>query len=98
MSNLQELGNTLSKEGQPGADKRFTHLDYLLGKLIFSHRIRNGVTQQQLSVKFDIPLDTIHKVERGQERLSGDTYEEIFRFLLIPEDELEYYKKMRKWK
>jgi transcriptional regulator with XRE-family HTH domain len=91
MSNLRKLGHKILSEKHPDLEERFYELDYLYGKLIFTTRIRKGLTQAQLADMCGCSPKTIHRVEGGNDNINMSTYKMIFNKLEISLPEIVEY-------
>lgn len=50
----------------------------ILSQIIFAHRIRRGMTQQDLADAANVGLKTIYRAEGGSGNITNDKYEQIF--------------------
>ena len=91
MSNLRKLGHKILSEKHPDLEERFYEIDYLFGKLIFTNRIRKGITQADLAAMCGFSPKTIHRVEGGKANIEMETYKTIFKKLEIPTHEIGEY-------
>jgi len=49
--------------------------------IVFSYRVRQGLTQQQLANKAEVAVKTIHRIEGGSGGITDTTYEKVFKAL-----------------
>ena len=54
--------------------------------IVFSYRVRQGLTQQQLANKAEVAVKTIHRIEGGSRDITDATYEKVFKALDINEE------------
>ena len=64
-------------------EERFYQIDCLFGHLVFSRRITNGLTQEQLADMCGLETETIHRVKGGNVNISMTAYKTIFNKLGI---------------
>ena len=77
MADLQKLGHELLKGSRPDLEEGFYEEKYILGKTILRQRISKGITQEGLARICEVPLQTIHRVEGGYEKIESDIYSMI---------------------
>lgn len=93
MKNLLNLDHTI--EEIPGVKDTFDGMGAMFGKVIFSHRVNKGYTQQELAKKANVGVKTIHRAEGGTSNIGIETYETIFKALSIkPEEYMEELAKV----
>jgi transcriptional regulator with XRE-family HTH domain len=66
--------------------------------IVFSYRIRSGLTQQQLADGADVAVKTIHRIEGGSGGVKIETYEKVLRTLNIDWEEALRFLAERKKK
>lgn len=91
MSDLIKLGHKILSEKHPDLEARFHQLDYLLGELVFAHRMNNGLTQDELADLCNVSLKTIHQVEGGMSNITIATYMRLFDKLEISVQDVGEY-------
>lgn len=65
--------------------------------IIFSYRIRLGLTQQKLADEANVGVKTIHRIEGGSGGVTDTTYEKVLRALDISwEDAIAYFEEKKK--
>jgi transcriptional regulator with XRE-family HTH domain len=66
--------------------------------IVFSYRVRNGLTQQQLADEAVVGVKTIHRIEGGSGGVKIDTVEKVLRALNIDWEEAVAFLAERKKK
>lgn len=87
MANLVKLGTELVKKS-PQVEFNIFGYSALLGKIVFAHRIRAGLTQVQLAQLAGVGDKTIHRIEGGSSNVTNKSYESVFAVLKITSKEL----------
>ena len=66
--------------------------------IVFSYRVRKGLTQQQLADKARVGVKTIHRIEGGSGGITDTTYEKVLRALDVDWEEAVTFLAERKKK
>lgn len=93
MKDLLNLDPTI--EEMPDVKDTFYGMGAVFGKVIFSHRVSKGYTQQELAKRANVGVKTIHRAEGGTSNIGIETYESIFKALdIAPEEYIEELSKV----
>lgn len=93
MTNLLNLGEQLAKQN-PELLPTKTSLSEVFAEIIFSARVRAGLTQVKLAENASVTPKTIHRIEGGSGGITDTTYQKVFNALDIEISDLaEVFKK-----
>ncbi|WP_173918995.1 helix-turn-helix domain-containing protein [Halobacillus sp. Marseille-Q1614] len=67
----------------PELETVFYGIGAAFGKIIFSYRVNQQLTQKQLADKANVGVKTVHRAEGGTNNLGVQTYEKLFKALGI---------------
>lgn len=82
MKDFRELDTELMRK-MPNLKPKTDSIPTELAGIVFSNRIRKGLTQQQLSDKAGVDIKAIHKIEGANVGISDAIYEKVFKVLNI---------------
>lgn len=93
MKDFAELRNDLLTR-MPGLAPSGDQFSEGFADIVFSYRIRSGLTQQQLAEKSNVSIKSIQRIEGGSGGVSNITYKSVLRSLNIDyEEALDFIKK-----
>lgn len=92
MTNLIDLGQQLND------DNSVPNISEIFAEVIFAARVRQGLTQTQLSNLAGVSTKTIHRIEGGSGGITDTTYQKVFNVLDVNFNEVvtAYKKKPKK--
>lgn len=76
MKNFNELDAELVSK-MPNLKPTVDTMSQGFADIVFSYRVRNGLTQQQLAKKAKVGVKTIHRIEGGSGGITDTTYEKV---------------------
>lgn len=87
MRDFNELDNELISKMPQIAPIEPNSEDYTMSEgfadIVFSYRVRKGLTQQQLADMADVTPKTIHRIEGGNGGIKDKTYENVLKALNV---------------
>lgn len=98
MRDLNELGDELV-ERMPQLKPTVDGMSEIFADIIFSYRVRNGLTQKQLADKAEVSTKTIHRIEGGSGGITDKTYDKVFEALNIdPQEAINFFLERKNYK
>lgn len=82
MKNFNELDAELVSK-MPNLKPTTDTMSQGFADIVFSYRVRNGLTQQQLADKAKVGVKTIHRIEGGSGGITDTTYEKVLHALNV---------------
>lgn len=91
MANLRRVRKELSDELPEFQRGNVMSRNY--SKIVFSVRIKKGLTQKQLASLANVSVKTIHRLESGSGGITDDTYSKVFEALdLTLKDVADFFR------
>lgn len=97
MKNFDELNEELLSE-MPELKPSGDTISRGFADVIFSYRIKGGLTQQQLADKSKVGVRTIHRIEGGSGGVTDTTYQKVIEALELDWEEVIEFLAERKKK